>query len=178
MARKAVFGELLHWAVIAGALWLHWRFALVAFVFPYIAVRFMMMVGNWGQHAFINTARENNGIANSITCINSTYNRRCFNDGYHIGHHLKANRHWAELPQDFDDNREMYAREGALVFERLDFFFVSVLLWTGQWRALAKRFVRLDGRSRSDEDVITMLKSRVLPVREAEWSQTLAANRG
>ena len=177
MARKAVFGELLHWAVVSGALWLHWRFALVAFVFPYIAVRFMMMVGNWGQHAFINTARENNGIANSITCINSTYNRRCFNDGYHIGHHLKANRHWAELPQDFDDNREMYAREGALVFERLDFFFVSVLLWTGQWRALAKRFVRLDGQPRSDEDVVAMLKSRVLPVREAEWSQGLAASR-
>jgi fatty acid desaturase len=177
MARKAVFGELLHEAVIAGALYLNWRFALVVFVFPYVAVRFMMMVGNWGQHAFINTARENNGIANSISCINSGYNRRCFNDGYHVGHHLKANRHWAELPQDFQDNRELYAREGALVFQGIDFFFVSVFLWTGQWRALAKRFVRLDGKPRSDEEVIAMLKARVLPVREAEWSQALAVNR-
>ena len=50
-----------HHAVIAAALVLDWRFGLVAFVFPYVAVRFMMMVGNWGQHAFINTARENNG---------------------------------------------------------------------------------------------------------------------
>ena len=151
------------------------RFAVVALLFPYVAVRFMMMVGNWGQHAFINTARENNGIANSITCINSGYNRRCFNDGYHIGHHLKANRHWAELPQDFLDNRERYAREGALAFEGLDFFFVSVLLWTGQWRTLAKRFVRLDGQPRSDDDVIAMLKARVEPVREEEWIAGLAA---
>jgi fatty acid desaturase len=175
MAKKALVGEFAHEAVILGALYLNWRFALVALVFPYVAVRFMMMVGNWGQHAFINTAHENNGITNSITCINSGYNRRCFNDGYHIGHHLKANRHWAELPQDFVDNREMYAREGALVFEGLDFFFVSVLLWTGQWRALAKRFVRLDGKPRSDADVIAVLKSRVLPVREEEWSKALLA---
>jgi fatty acid desaturase len=169
MAKKALIGDLLHQALIVLALFVKWRFALVAFAFPYVTVRFMMMVGNWGQHAFINTAHENNGIANSITCINSGYNRRAFNDGYHIGHHLKANRHWTELPQDLYDNREMYAREGALVFQGLDFFLVSVLLWTGRWRVLAKRFVRLDGRPRSDEEVILMLKSRVQPVREEEW---------
>ena len=169
MAKKALFGDLLHQALIVGALFLHWRFALVAFAFPYITVRLMMMVGNWGQHAFINTTRENNGIANAITCINSGYNRRAFNDGYHIGHHLKANRHWTELPRDFYDNYEMYAREGALVFQGLDFFLVSVLLWAGQWGVLAKRFVRLDGQPRSDAEVIAMLKSRVQPIREEQW---------
>ena len=50
-----------------------------------------------------------------------------------------------------------------------------MLLWTGQWRALAKRFVRLDGMPRSDEDVIAMLKSRVAPVREEEWTLAVAA---
>lgn len=93
----------------------------------------MMMAGNWGQHAFINVDHVNNGIANAITCINSGYNRRCFNDGYHIGHHLKANRHWSELPGDFIANRERYAKEGAIVFEGIDFFFVSLLLWLGRW---------------------------------------------
>jgi hypothetical protein len=169
MARKAVISEFCHQAVIVSALLVKWQFGVVVFLLPYVTVRLMMMVGNWGQHAFINTARANNGISNSITCINSGYNKRAFNDGYHIGHHLKANRHWTELPQDFLDNREMYHREGALVFEGLDFFFVSVLLWTGQWGLLAKRFVRLDGQARSDQDVIAMLKSRVQPVREEEW---------
>lgn len=164
MARKAVFGEMAHWAVLAAALKLDWRFGLVAFVFPYVAVRFMMMVGNWGQHAFLNTDRPNDGLSNSITCINSTYNKRAFNDGYHIGHHLKANRHWTEMPRDLLDNRERYARAGAIVFEGLDFFLVSVLLWTGQWKVLARRYVRLDGAPRSDEEVIAMLKARVQPI--------------
>jgi fatty acid desaturase len=167
MAKRTVAGELLHQAIIVGVMFLNWRFGFVAFLLPYVTCRFMMMVGNWGQHAFVNTGRKNNGVANAITCINSTYNKRCFNDGYHIGHHLRANRHWTELPADFLANREMYAKEGALVFEGLDFFLVSALLWTGCWNTLAKRFVRL-GEPRTDAEVITMLKERVKPVRT--WS--------
>ena len=164
MAKKALLGELAHWSVIALALQLDWRFGLVAFAFPSFAVRFLMMVGNWGQHAFLNAERANDGLSNSISCINSGYNHRAFNDGYHVGHHLKATRHWTEMPKDFADNREAYARAGAFVFEGLDFFLVSVLLWTGQWRVLAKHFVRLDGKPRSDDDVIAMLKARVQPI--------------
>jgi fatty acid desaturase len=175
MARKAVLGELGHMSVVAAALWIDWRWGLVAFAFPTFAVRFLMMVGNWGQHAFLNTAHKNNGIANSITCINSGYNVRAFNDGYHIGHHLKANRHWTELPQDFLDSRLRYAEEGAIVFEGIDFFLVSILLWTGQWKVLAKRFVRLDGKPRSDEEVIALLKSRVHPVSDEVAASMLAS---
>lgn len=169
MARRALVGDLSHQALIVGALLLNWRFGLIAFAIPYFVVRFMMMTGNWGQHAFINTELKNDGIANSITCINSPYNARCFNDGYHVGHHLKANRHWTELPKDFSDNVERYAQERVIVFAGLDFFLVSVLLWTGQWRVLAKHFVRLDGKERSDDEVIAMLKTRVQPVRLEEW---------
>lgn len=165
MARRAVVSELVHDAIIVGSMFLDWRFGLMAFLVPYVACRFMMMVGNWGQHAFINTHHKNNGIANAITCINSGYNKRCFNDGYHIGHHLRANRHWTEMPADFLANKEKYAKEGALVFEGLDFFLVSVLLFAGQWKTLAKKFVRLD-KPMTDEEVIAMLKERVQPVRE------------
>ncbi len=167
MAKRLVFGEIAHIAVIALVMTLvDFRFGLVAFLLPAVVIRFMMMVGNWGQHAFINTDYKNDGLSNSITCINATYNERCFNDGYHIGHHLRANRHWTELPGELESNVAAYIKEGALVFEGVDFFMVSVLLWTGQWKTLARRFVRLDGNERSDEDVIAMLKSRVHPVRE------------
>jgi hypothetical protein len=169
MARRAVIGDMCHYAVLVIALAANWRFGLVAFLIPHFTVRFMMMTGNWGQHAFINTELVNDGYSNSITCINSGYNARCFNDGYHVGHHLKANRHWTEMPQDFLDNRETYVQKGALVFEGIDFFLVSVLLWTGQWRILAKKLERLDGRERSEEEVIALLKSRVQPVRLEEW---------
>jgi hypothetical protein len=169
MARRAFFGEIGHWAVIAAAIALKWQFGVVALLIPFCTIRFLMMVGNWGQHAFVNTAEKNDGIANSITCINSGYNQRAFNDGYHIGHHLKANRHWSEMPKDFLDHKDAYAKAGAIVFEGLDFFLVSVLLWTGSWGVLARRFVRLDGAERSDADVIAMLKSRVLPVQVDTW---------
>ncbi len=166
MAKRALFGEIAHWAVVVTSMvFIDWRFGLAVFLMPLVTCRFMMMTGNWGQHAFVNTARKNNGLANAITCINSGYNKRCFNDGYHIGHHLRANRHWSELPGDFIANREMYAKEGVIVFEGLDFFLVSWLLWLGQWKFLAKRFVRL-GEPRTDEEIIAMLKERVKPVRE------------
>jgi fatty acid desaturase len=166
MARRAWMGELIQWGIVASAIALGgWHFGVTAFLIPLVLVRFMMMTGNWGQHAFINTAFPNNGLSNAITCINSGYNKRCFNDGYHIGHHLKTKRHWTDAPQDFLDNLDRYARQGAIVFEGLDFFIVSLLLWTGRWRTLAKHVVRLNG-PQSDAEVIAMLKSRVLPVRE------------
>ncbi len=164
LARSAVLGEVAQWSIVIGSLaLLDWRFGLTAFVLPCVLSRFSMMAGNWGQHAFINTAKPNGGFANAITCINTPYNKRCFNDGYHIGHHVSAKRHWAELPGDFLANRELYARENVVVFEGIDFFMVSVLLWLGAWKTLAKRYVRLDGE-RSDAQVIALLKSRVQPV--------------
>lgn len=170
MARRALFGELAHLSVIATAMYVEWHFGLIAFLVPYVSCRFMMMVGNWGQHAFVNTSRKNDGISNSVTCINSVYNRRCFNDGYHIGHHLMAARHWTELPGDFVKNRELYAKEDAIVFEGIDFFLVSVNLWLGRYEYLAKHFVRLDGVQRDDAEIVAMLKDRVKPIRQ-EWPQ-------
>ena len=164
MAQRAVLSEVMQWSLVIGSVTLlDYRFGLTAFVLPFVFSRFSMMAGNWGQHAFINTDKPNNGIANAISCINTTYNKRCFNDGYHIGHHVRAKRHWAELPGDFLANRELYAREEVVVFEGIDFFMVSVLLWVGAWNVLAKRYVRL-GRDMSDAEVITMLQARVQPV--------------
>jgi fatty acid desaturase len=169
MARRALGGEVVHLSIIALTMWIDWRFGLIAFALPYFTCRFMMMVGNWGQHAFINVEHKNNGIANSITCINSAYNQRCFNDGYHVGHHMRAARHWSEMPRDFDKNREVYAKEGAVVFQGIDFFMVSVLLFLGRFDVLARRYVRL-GAPMTDAEVIAMLKARLRPVRvwEAE----------
>jgi hypothetical protein len=172
MARRAFLGEVVHLAIVALAILVDARFGLVAFAIPTFMVRFLMMVGNWGQHAFLNTARANDGLSNSITCINSGYNRRAFNDGYHIGHHLKASRHWTDMPKDLLDNRARYVEADAVVFEGIDFFLVSILLWTGQWKVLARRYVRLDGKPKSDDEVIALLRSRVEPV--AVWPDVAA----
>jgi fatty acid desaturase len=175
MARRMLVGEMVQFAVIAAGCVLFPAFGIIALLLPTVLIRFMMMVGNWGQHAFINTQRRNDGLSNAISCINSAYNRRCFNDGYHIGHHLKASLHWTELPGDFAAHREKYAAAGALVFEGIDFFAVSVLLWTGQWKQLAKRYVSLDGVVRSQDEIIAMLKARVQPVAVERWVAATAA---
>lgn len=160
LAVQAIATDLAHLSLMGLLFLVNFRATLVAFAFPYLVTRFMMMMGNWGQHAFIDPSRPGDSYANSITCINSSYNRRCFNDGYHIGHHVKQNRHWTELPADFLANAERYRREGCVVFEGLDFFTVSVLLFVRRYDVLARRFVRLPGDTRTHAEVITLLRAR------------------
>lgn len=160
MARRAMTSDGLHMAFMIAMSFVNWQATLVAFVVPYFFMRFAMMLGNWGQHAFIDPSRPGDSYVNSITCINSMYNRRCFNDGYHIGHHVKQTRHWTELPGDFEANQEKYLKEGCIVFQGLDFAMVSVFLFLKRYDWLAKAFVRLPGDSRTDAEVIEFLKGR------------------
>jgi fatty acid desaturase len=166
LARRAIFTDLLHVSAIAALCFLSWKPTVVAFLVPYVTVRFLMMFGNWGQHAFIDHSRPGDSYVNSITCINSTYNARCFNDGYHIGHHLKQNRHWTELPGDFEANLERYRAEGSVVFDGMDFFTVSVSLFLHRYEWLARHFVRLPGDARTDEEVMAFLRSRTAAIVE------------
>ena len=167
LARMAARGELAYLAVAVACLVYDWRVGLVLFVLPLLISRFAMMSGNWAQHAFIDAASPSNSYRNSLTCINSVYNRRCFNDGYHIGHHLKQTRHWTDLPVEFGANEERYAREGAIVFERLDFMGVWLLLMLQRYDVLARRFVRLAGDTRDDNAIALLLRTRTrrIPVR-------------
>jgi hypothetical protein len=164
LAVKAFLGDFL-WYVGAGVgLYFSFWPTFFVIVVPFVAVRFLMMWGNWGQHAFIDPERPENCYVNSITCINSRYNRRCFNDGYHISHHWKANRHWTDHPKELEDNLASYAREGALVFEGIDFFIVSLWLFLGRYDWLADKYVHLGGPKKSKEEIIALLKSRVRPI--------------
>ncbi|MEM9024877.1 MAG: fatty acid desaturase, partial [Bacteroidota bacterium] len=158
--RRFLRGEFSFLLICFALYFVHWQAMVVVFVIPFVYIRFGMMAGNWGQHAFIDADDPANNYRNSINCINCTYNRQCFNDGYHIGHHLKPTLHWTELPQDFLKNRQEYAANGAIVFEGLDFFQVWFLLMTKRYDVLAKRFVDLSGDAPSQESIIELLKSR------------------
>jgi hypothetical protein len=165
---RTLAGELCYYLAVAVLLVLNWQAALVVFGIPFLFARFAMMAGNWAQHAFIDAGAPENCYRNSITCINCGYNRRCFNDGYHIGHHLKANRHWTELPVEFQANRERYASEGAIVFEGLDFFGIWVLLMMKQYGTLAKHYVDLRGESPGRDEIVALLKSRTRRIVDSE----------
>jgi hypothetical protein len=159
MMRVAV-GETLFYAVMVALCFVNWRATLFCFVLPFLIARFGMMAGNWAQHAFIDAASPENCYRNSITCINSTYNRRCFNDGYHIGHHLKATRHWTEMPEDFQRNIRSYDAEGALVFTGVDFFLVWAALMLHRYDWLARRVVQIGETPRPHDEIVAILKAR------------------
>jgi fatty acid desaturase len=157
---RCIVGELSFFALCAVLWTVNARATLAVFVLPFVVVRFAMMAGNWGQHAFVDQATPENNYRNSITCINATYNRRCFNDGYHISHHLKATRHWTEHPREFTDNLATYARERAIVFEGIDFFGVWLCLMLKRYDWLARRLVPLGETPLSTEEAVAMMRSR------------------
>jgi len=122
--KKVIRGETLYVLFVVGMCFVNLQATLYVLVLPMIIVRFSMMAGNWGQHAFIDESSPECNYRNSITCINSAYNRKCFNDGYHIGHHLRPHMHWTDMPVYFMKNIKKYADEKAIVFEGLDFHMV------------------------------------------------------
>ncbi|MCG3174408.1 MAG: hypothetical protein GMKNLPBB_02642 [Myxococcota bacterium] len=138
---------------------------LAVFIIPVIVVRFLMMSGNWAQHAFVDARDPGNSYKNSITCINTRYNRRCFNDGYHIGHHLKQTRHWTELPIEFQNDIGKYRDNNAVIFDGIDFFVVWGALMIRNYDFLADHFVDLTGQRTRDE-IIALLKERTRRIPE------------
>lgn len=160
---RTLLGEVAWYGtVVALAVW-NFGPAFTLFIFPMIFTRFAMMAGNWGQHAFVDRDDPENNYRNSITCINTRYNRRCFNDGYHIGHHLRANRHWTDLPVEFERNMEKYGKERAIVFEGIDFFEVWLLLMMKNHKKLAEHMVDLDGE-RTVEEKMALIDERLNPI--------------
>lgn len=175
MARMAVIGELAWFAGAIALGFVDFTATLVVFVIPFVACRFLMMAGNWAQHAFIDPADPANPYRNSITTVNTRYNRRCFNDGYHIGHHVKANRHWSEMPADFQKNIDTYRREGAVVFEGIDYFQIWGLLMAKRYTSLARRFVDLNETRRSEAEIVAFLRARTQPIRASVPDETRLA---
>ncbi|MEO1234069.1 MAG: fatty acid desaturase [Myxococcota bacterium] len=164
LVKRMVAGELgwLTAVVVLGLINL--KATLLIFVGPVIISRFLMMAGNWAQHAFVDPDEPDNDRKSSIVCINCRYNRRCFNDGYHIGHHEKPNLHWSEMPADFLAKRETYVRDDAVVFEGIDYFQVWGLLMLKRYDVLARNFVDLREEPRSQREIVALLRHRTQPI--------------
>lgn len=160
LMRRAIRGEVLFFAAAIGLSFLNWPATLVVFLLPLVISRIIMMLGNWAQHAFIDPLAPDNLYTSSITCINTPYNHKCWNDGYHISHHLKPAMHWTEHPHAFRKQLPDYIRHDAIVFDGIHFLHVFFYLMRGRYDLLARHFVLLDGRARSEADVIALLRTR------------------
>lgn len=154
-------GESIFWIITIGLCFVNWQATVALFVIPVLLYRFLMMAGNWAQHAFIDKNAPENNYRNSITCINSDYNQKCWNDGYHIGHHLKQAMHWTELPVEFQKNINKYIEEEAIVFRKIDFFVVWIFLMLKKYDWLAHFYVALEPQKvKSKDEIIALLKER------------------
>lgn len=162
MKRRFILGELCYFALIGGLASVHWQATVVVFIGPTLFTRVMLMAGNWAQHAFIDHDDPTNDYKTVVTFINSVYNHRCFNDGYHLGHHLKASRHWLEMPEDFLSKKQEMIAANSLVFRKIDYFIIFLLLMFKRYDFLARFYVNLEpSKPKSVEQIVELLKARV-----------------
>ncbi|QHS61152.1 fatty acid desaturase family protein [Chitinophaga agri] len=157
---RASRGELLFFAACVGLSFLNFPATFVVFILPFLISRVIMMVGNWAQHAFIDSTAPDNSYRNSITCINTKYNHKCWNDGYHISHHVKPSMHWTEHPHYFRQTLNEYIENESIVFDGIHFLHVWLWLMTKRYDLLAKNFVNIGNRYSSDEEIILFLRQR------------------
>jgi fatty acid desaturase len=160
LAREAIRGEFLFIAFCAGMCFVNAPATIVAFILPFIAFRLVAMAGNWTQHTFICPEDPGNPFKNSITCINVKFNHKCWNDGYHISHHIDPTMHWTEHPIYFREHLDDFARNRAVVFAGLNYLDVFVLLLRDRYDILAQHFVDVGDHYRDDAEIALFLRSR------------------
>lgn len=160
LAHNAMAGEFSFFAFCIVMCFINLPATLAVFVVTFFISRMIMMVGNWTQHSFIDPADPANPYKNCITTLNVNYNKRCWNDGYHTSHHARPALHWTEHPVAFQQTLDEYAKNQAIVFDKLDFGGVFVCLMTKNYEKLAAHLVNVQGAFGSDEEAIIILKER------------------
>ncbi|MFN8415741.1 MAG: fatty acid desaturase [Cytophagaceae bacterium] len=158
---KVLFGEFAFFIFCGILSYFNFPATFMVFIFPFIVSRFIMMAGNFTQHTFIDPTDPENHYKNSITCINTKYNKKCWNDGYHISHHVRPGMHWTEHPNHLRNNLDVYAANKALVFDQTDFLPIFYRVMNKQYDWLADHLVNLNGNEfASREEAIAIMKER------------------
>jgi hypothetical protein len=148
---------------------------LMVFIVPVIYARFIMMLGNWTQHAFIDKSNPDGHFSAVYNCINNVYNQNCWNDGYHSIHHLNPALHYTEIPGVFLKNKDNFVKYKTFIFDGIHYLHIFTWLMFKRYDLLAKHVVNIDNTFSSEEEVIALLKERVRPVTPAEPVPVLQA---
>jgi hypothetical protein len=168
LALRLIRGELAFVLLAIGAVLWNPGAGLTVFAGTFLLTRVLLMTGNWAQHAFVDPDHLDNDYRTVVTFVNSSYNRRGFNDGYHLTHHLKPTLHYLEMPLDFLDRRGDMIRMNSLVFRELDYFRIFLLLMLKRHDTLARYVVELDPEHpRTREETAALIKHRLRRVEPA-----------
>ncbi|MBX7109127.1 MAG: fatty acid desaturase [Chitinophagales bacterium] len=162
---KCLTGELSFLLLCIALSFINLPATLVVFIVPFLLSRLVMMIGNWTQHAFIAAEDPENPYKNSITCLNTRFNRTCWNDGYHASHHIRQGMHYTQHPDFFIKNINHYMENKAIIFQGIGYLQIFWYLMRGDYVSLAKNAVNIGHTFSGDDAFIAHLKSRCLPIR-------------
>ena len=160
MYQRLTVGEYTYLAFCILMCFVNLKATLMVFIIPLIFARLVMMLGNWTQHAFIDPTNPDNLYTNSINCINTVYNKVCWNDGYHIIHHLRPGMHYTEMPAEFLKRKDEFARNKAIVFDSIHYLHIFTWLLTKRYDKLADNLVNINNMFSSREEDIGLMKER------------------
>ena len=162
---RLTFGEYAFLAICIALCFLNLKAALMVYIIPFVFARFVMMLGNWTQHAFVDANEPENLYKNSVNCINTKYNHVCWNDGYHIIHHLRPGLHYTEMPGEFLKRKDEFAANKAIVFDGIHYLHIFTYLLTKRYDKLADNLVNINNSYGSKEEAIALLRERTRKIK-------------
>ena len=155
------WSELGFMAVAIGLCFVNLKATLWVLVGPLLFARLVMMLGNWAQHAFVDPDEPQDELASTVICINTKYNHKCWNDGYHAFHHLRQAAHYTEYPLMLEKHREELAAKKTFVFNGIHYLHIFAWLMARRYDKLANHLVNINGAFADKEDAIALMKARV-----------------
>jgi fatty acid desaturase len=166
---RLTFGEASFFLACIGLSFVNFQAVLWILIIPFLISRLIMMLGNWTQHAFVDPDHPENMYRNCYNCINTSYNVKCWNDGYHLVHHLRPGAHYTEMPALFLKEKDKIASEKSFVFEGVHYLHLFFYLMTKRYDKMANKLVNINNSFASKEEAIAILKQRtrrfeILPV--------------
>ena len=135
----------------------NFKATLFIFIIPFLFARLVMMLGNWTQHAFVNLKDLED---NTINCINTKYNKICWNDGYHAVHHIRPALHYTEIPGEYLKNKDKFAEQKVLTFEGIHYLHIFIWLMRKRYDKLAKHIVNVNNMFSSEEEAMELMRER------------------
>jgi fatty acid desaturase len=157
---RLTFGECSFYLLCIVMCFINLKAALWVLIIPFLLSRLVMMLGNWTQHAFVDPVEPDNMYRSCFNCINTSYNTKCWNDGYHLIHHIRPGAHYTEMPGMFLKERERIVREKSFVFDGIHYLHLFYFLMTRRYDKMANHLVNIDNAFSSREEAMELLRKR------------------
>jgi fatty acid desaturase len=158
--RQLSINEIGFFVIAAGLCFVNLKATLVIFVIPLLFARLVMMIGNWTQHAFVDPIDPEDDLASNIVCMNTIYNRKCWNDGYHAMHHIRPGAHYTEYPVLLQQVLPQMTASRGLIFLNIHYLHIFFYLMRKRYDKLAAHLVNLNKIFNSEQEAIELMKSR------------------